>query len=247
MNNLSNKPRNPYPIIARRLLRKSLPNNVYRRYIGRHEDESLRLWKLISAQIHFGDAILDIGAFKGDYALAAREVNREAIIFAFEPNPYSFNIIQEKCHDQDIEVINLAIAETDGSVSFMLNSSTSRMVYRNFKSPVDIIQVPGISLDTWITENGVSPSLIKIDTEGTEAEILRGGEMVLDAYRPIILCEVLSDQAGKDVMDALPKDYYFYHIDENSGFEERDKITRKKWRNHNWLFVPMHKKSALCN
>ena len=57
--------------------------------------------------------------------------------------------------------------------------------------------------------------------------------------------KVLTDSAGDEVMAALPPDYRFYYIDENSGAEEETRITRRCWRNKNWLFVPKHRQTEV--
>jgi len=88
--------------------------------------------------------------------------------------------------------------------------------------------------------------VIKIDVEGAEAGILRGAQRVLHEHHPIILCEVLTDAAGNEVMASLPKDYHFYHIDENGGTKEKACITRRRWRDTNWLLVPKHRIAECC-
>lgn len=80
-------------------------------------------------------------------------------------------------------------------------------------------------------------SLVKIDVEGSESDVLHGAQKVLGEHRPVILCEVLSDEAGLKVMEALPPGYLYYHIDENKGLSMKPRVDRKKWRNKNWLFV----------
>jgi hypothetical protein len=74
------------------MLRKLLPLPIYRKYIGRQEDGSLHLWKHLASSIPSGTVILDIGAFNGDYVLAARSVNPGVAIYAFEPNPASASV-----------------------------------------------------------------------------------------------------------------------------------------------------------
>ena len=46
-------------------------------------------------------------------------------------------------------------------------------------------------------------------------------------------------------MSALPLDYHFYHIDENKGIEKQPHITRKRWRNLNWLLVPENRQEEI--
>jgi FkbM family methyltransferase len=235
------KPRDPYPLLLRRLLRRTLPHPVYRRYLGRHEDGSIALWRRFALSLPPGTAILDIGAFHGEYSLAAKEVNPTARVIAFEPNPESLQVLHKSCDPIGVEISPFAVAEASGVVRFLCKSEQSRITTgaEITSSQEEMVPVQVVSLDSWTSDNGLLPSLIKMDTEGGEAGILRGSRRVLIDCQPIILCEVLSDSAGTDVMAALPSCYRFWYVDENTGVaEQRTRITRQYWRNKNWLLLP---------
>lgn len=240
-----NKPKDLYHPFFKKILKKILPNRIYRCYVGRHDDESIRLWKMMAKNIPPEEAILDIGAFEGIYALAARECNSRAPIYAFEPNPETAEKLRARCVSKNIATIETALAETNGAVSFLLNSQMSRILDSSPLTTERATQVKAMTLDTWISQNSVNPSLIKIDTEGAEGGIFRGGQNTLRSHRPIIICEVLNDLAGKEVALALPKNYVYYYIEENTGIFELPKITRKAWRNTNWLLVPKERISEV--
>ena len=247
------KPRNPWPAVFRnQILRKILPQQFYRRHIGRHEDASLEVWRRLARLAPPGTAILDIGAFHGEFSLAARAVNPAARVYAFEPNPSSLESLRLACVSRNIEIVAAAVAEQDGVVRFACDSAQSHIVaeddaFRSSSTAQEETHVAAVALDSWAAELGVVPSLIKIDVEGAEAGIFRGAIDLLLETQPIILCEVLSDVAGDSVMTALPRGYRYWHIDENSGASERSRITRKKWRNHNWVLVPERKTSLMAS
>lgn len=241
------KPHNPYPLLLRRVLRRALPHHLYRRHIGRHEDESLRLWTCIAREAPPEQAILDIGAFHGDYAKAARQVNPKVQVYAFEPNPHTLRRLEDICKDRQIEIVNMAVGEENGTVAFLHDGATSRIANGSVYSSRQMTRVPTTSLDAWIAERSVIPYLLKIDVEGLEARVLRGAQDLLTKYQPVILCEVLTDAAGIDVKKSLPYHYRFFHIDENNGVVEKTAITRKKWRNHNWLLMPESRCKILCS
>jgi FkbM family methyltransferase len=230
------KPKSPYPTILRRILIKILPADIYKIYLCRHEQGSLRIWNALASRLTAQDTILDIGAFHGEYAVFARSVNRQVAIYAFEPNPLSAQTCRQKCQGLNIHLEECAVARENGLVSFRLQSAMSRMEQN--KSPIEgeKIQVHTICLDDWVDEN-MSIALVKIDVEGAEADVLLGGKSTLRKHFPIILCEVLSNEAGKRVMSALPAEYYYYHIDENRGLSPCPVVAREQWRNKNWLFV----------
>jgi len=245
---MAKKPKAPFPLLARRILRKALPRKIYRTYVGRHEDKSMALWETLSQKVESGKAVLDIGAFHGIFSLITRKVNATVEIYAFEPSPQNLRTLKENIRGKSIHLECLAMAETSGQVSFHLQQAMSHIAIQS-EGETDIpqndqvVSVKAVTLDDWVTENGVSPGLIKLDTEGMEALILKSGQQTLAQHKPIIHCEVLSDDAGIEVMNQLPTDYLFFHIDENKGISLRKVINRKKWRNHNWLLAPESKKA----
>lgn len=246
------KPQNPWPPILRLFLRRVLPHQFYRRYIGRHEDASLAIWRRLARVIPLGTAILDIGAFRGEFSLAARDVNPSAKVFAFEPNPSNLEKLRAECDSRGIEIVAGAVAEKGGVVRFVCDSAHSHIaascVVASGSSPQKEreLVVPVVALDTWTAECSVIASLIKIDVEGAESAILRGARNILRYSQPIILCEVLSDSDGERVMAELPAEYRYWYIDENTGASERPRITRKYWRNKNWLLVPESKNTEIA-
>lgn len=241
---MSDKPKSPYPSILRKILKRIFPPAFYRRHIGRHELFSMFLWESLARQLKPEDTVLDIGAFHGEYALLARKANVDVKIFAFEPNPANFAMLEEKVAAQNITIEACAVGEQDGESSFLLNAATSRLIDSQSHMQADsFVKVPVIALDSWIELKHISPALIKIDTEGFETPILRGAQSILTGRipPPVILCEILSTQAGQDVMKVLPEGYMYFHIDENRGVSQRAAVTRKHWRNKNWLFIPSNK------
>jgi predicted RNA methylase len=97
------KPTHPLPRSVRRVLKRILPDTLYRRHVGRHKDESLFIWRTLAAQVVDG-VILDIGAYHGEFSLAARAVNDQAALFAFEPNPNSLAVLRPEINGQRVEV-----------------------------------------------------------------------------------------------------------------------------------------------
>jgi FkbM family methyltransferase len=245
------KPRNPYPQWCRQILRRVMPHRMFRRYVGRHEDESQLWWSRLVARVTEGGAILDIGAFRGEYALAARRVNPDAAIYAFEPNPGAVRELNEACVPRRIEVIEAAVWSTNGQARFLPQDQGSRVVRESERASSRLhnddgnaVSVLTITLDSWARDRAVRPALIKIDTEGAETAVFRGAQQVLMCCRPLILCEVLTDEAGATVEEALPDGYRYYWINENGGIRVKQRITRTKWRNKNWLLIPAEKEAA---
>lgn len=225
------KPRPPSPRL-RRVLRKTVPTHVYERYIGRHERMSLRVWRHLAARLPPGATVIDIGAFHGEYALAARAERHDLRILAFEPNPQSADRLRVNCCAANVEIVEAAVGEAPGRASFALSNETSGLHSVGRTS----IEVDVMTLDQLALDNG---ALIKMDTEGEEAAILRAARRTLTLQRPIILCEVLSNARGACVQQLLPPGYALLKINEDHGLIPESSINRSKWRYKNWLFMPI--------
>ena len=241
------KPRRPFSLLAMDALRKVLPQRVYFRYVGRHEHGSMRLWRGIVAGLPTSASVLDIGAFRGEYALAARESRTDLLVHAFEPNPEQLPPLREAVAGRDIHVEPVALAEEAGQLSFALRGAASQLLDGSGASGGDAaaVTVRAVALDPWAKEEGVLPTLIKVDVEGGEAAIFRGGQETLERGRPIILCEVLTDAAGEAVAAAMPEGYLYFEINEDKGIKQADIPTRRLWRYCNWLLVPSERRSEI--
>jgi len=222
--------KNPWNPSVQAALKRVLPRALYLRFVGRHERGSLQLWREMAAKVPADRAILDIGSYRGDYALAAREVNESAPVYAFEPNPKSNELLRGICRSHGIILEEVAVSERSGTVHLMMDSQRSQIADHG-------VPVRALSLDDWRKMRDVRVTLMKIDTEGAEAGILRGAAKLVAESQPTIICEVLTDAAGVALMEVLPT-YCYFRIDEDRGTEERARITREEWRHKNWLLVP---------
>jgi FkbM family methyltransferase len=55
---------------------------------------------------------------------------------------------------------------------------------------VDIVKVRQMTIDKLASERSLTPSLIKIDVEGYEGEVLLGSRETIQKYRPILMIEI---------------------------------------------------------
>jgi FkbM family methyltransferase len=63
----------------------------------------------------------------------------------------------------------------------------------------EITTVPTITLDGFVAAGGPLPHLIKIDVEGGEYEILRGGAELFRNQRPLLIVEVHHQRAAEQI------------------------------------------------
>ncbi len=121
--------------------------------------------------------IVDIGANTGEFIMNAKVAYPKASILAFEPHPQAINSLKSKYqHDNQVTIQPVGLGSKAGTATlYMTDFSPSSSVIK----PADATQEVAITiqtLDEYIDQ--VSPNsriLIKIDVEGYELEVLRGG------------------------------------------------------------------------
>lgn len=119
--------------------------------------------------------ILDVGAARGNYTLAAQALFPEATFHAFEPTPDHFKLCQENL--SDVILNNVVVgAKDEDRVSFNVIPDNQEFSYIDTIVPSDGVahNMPMVSLHSYISKlNGVI-GLVKIDTEGYEFQCLDG-------------------------------------------------------------------------
>lgn len=168
---------NPYPVIfnftskSKLIAWRGLTGATGNIYCGLHEFEDMAFL------LHFlrsGDLFVDIGANIGSYSiLAAAHVGAETI--SFEPIPSTFNHLVDNIKinhiDQLIDPRNKAIGSDISTLRFTKDLDTVNHVAT--AQDTDTIEIPVNSLDHEL--KGRSPNMIKIDVEGFENEVIKGG------------------------------------------------------------------------
>jgi len=143
-----------------------------------------------------GDIVIDIGANIGWYSLLlARLIPEDADIFAFEPDPLNFELLEHNIRlngATQITAIQKALAAEDGIQRLYQHDSNNlgrhSLLHLQDGKAVD---VQTTSLDNFWKKNQLGarlPRFIKIDIEGYESVALRGASEVLKKC-PALLCE----------------------------------------------------------
>lgn len=139
------------------------------------------------------DIFYDIGANIGFYSMLAAELGAE--VHAFEPVERTFHILEKnlQCYTHT-KLNNTALSETNGEVTFYLPpdwSGLSTLVPEMLYKIDRTITVDAITLDTYVFEQGnTPPTVLKIDVEGAELFVLKGGYRTLTHHKPRIIMEV---------------------------------------------------------
>ena len=166
------------------------PAKFSRYYESDYEPETFRF---LRAQLKPGDVFLDIGAHIGLFTVvASRLVSPGGKVFSFEPTPFTREVLTEVvrlngCEDV-AEVRGEAVSERSGTMTFHDTgdeaSNANSLV--NIERGTSGIEVPVISIDDLVADRKIRPACLKIDAEGAELDVLRGGRRTIEEFRPVI-------------------------------------------------------------
>ncbi|MFP3137988.1 MAG: FkbM family methyltransferase [Nitrososphaeria archaeon] len=149
----------------------------------------------------FSGTVVDVGASNGDSAIFFALNGAERVV-ALEPDPESFALAEENVRINGLEgrirLVNAALAAEDGEAEFLVPEGSPNAATLSPTRPVSRIvdfgrsrrlRVRTISLVTLMKELGPDgASLLKMDCEGCEYEVLRSaGPDLLARFRRIIL------------------------------------------------------------
>jgi len=149
---------------------------------GAYEPE---VWSALSTRAVTGEVFWDVGANIGTFTIPALRDDRIATVHSFEPAPNVNRILREhvrlnggdSCHIHQLALSsrNEECALTFGPAINSGMASLARGALPETKSCV----VPCFTIDTLVYGQGFeSPTLMKVDVEGWELEVLRGASRV---------------------------------------------------------------------
>jgi FkbM family methyltransferase len=188
-------------------------------WLGTYETE---LQSTIEALVSPGMAAYDVGANIGYVSLLlARQVGAHGQVFAFEALPENLERLRQNVElnqlSDRVHIIPKAVVDQVQSVNFMIGPSDDMgkaqgSAGRQEFTYQEIIEVPGISLDSFVYDAGQpAPEVIKMDIEGGEVLALPGMRRLLAEARPLILIELHGSEAAQVVWRELKKASYDIH------------------------------------
>ena len=135
--------------------------------------------------------VLDIGANTGQFALSARFAFPQARLYSFEPLPDCFaKLNQNLAGASNFQAFNVGLGATSGSLAFEQNQFSAASSFLKLtptyssefpaKTQTSSIAVKVEPLDVIAKQLSLTPPLlVKIDVQGFEDQVLRGGTQTL--------------------------------------------------------------------
>ncbi len=127
--------------------------------------------------------LFDIGANIGNYSLKVSTLFPGSTIYSFEPSKATFDLLKENtklnlqincvqtAFGEDTKQSELYSDQTGSGMASLYNRDLNAVGIKFNQSEVVNVQ----RLDDWVSNNGITPDYIKIDVEGSELSVLKGG------------------------------------------------------------------------
>ena len=181
-----------------------------------------------------GDIFFDVGANVGIYSIYAALRKPTATIYAFEPEYSNLSLLKENilvnnlinkiypfslALGKDNNITNLHIADTTpGAAVSAISSEKLNKTHEGY----DVIWKEGVmemKLDEICAQLNIIPSMIKIDTDGNEKNVILGAENTLKNKKLKYI--ILEKPSSKESLD------FCYNYLNNLNFLEVDKSTQR--------------------
>lgn len=152
----------------------------------------------LKRNVRSGDIIIDVGANVGFYTVPFSPlVGPHGKIIAFEPDPCMNRLLDENIRLNDlsnVEIYKEAVSNTTGIKQFFITypGGSSLLPVRGVR---EIINVPTITIDSLELDR---VDWIKIDTEGTEADVLKGAKETIERCKPNLIVEFIPSNGPVD-------------------------------------------------
>lgn len=147
--------------------------------------------------------VFDIGAHEGTLTKAMNEEFVNTLIYAFEPFPSSYKKLSDLANSSsNIKAFPFALSSCSGSSEFFVNyfSETNSLLpskkvgsaIDDLTARVDKISIQTLTLNEFCVEHNIDKiDLLKLDTQGSELEVLKGSSNLLKSQSiSAIYCEV---------------------------------------------------------
>lgn len=147
-----------------------------------------------------GTLMLNIGAHTGSYARVLAKMRPEVEVHCFEPNPDIADRLERNIRLNGVQAnvwLHVAAAsDAEGKATFYAvrrddgNPGLSALRKQSLgNTPATAMEVDTVTLDALFLEQERKVSVIKIDVQGSELEVLNGARRLIERDRPAVVLE----------------------------------------------------------
>ena len=207
------------------------------RSIKRSDEQEINLVKKF---IKSGTDSIDVGVYRGVYSYEMSKYSEK--VHSFEPNPIIFKYINKnlKKFIKNIHLYNFALSNQNKTMNLKIpirNSNSNKEIFEEYyemgKATIhnennfenyENFEIQTKKIDEFNFDNKIS--LIKIDVEGHELEVIEGAKNTIKRDKPVLLVEIEKQYTKKEVAESINfinslgyKSYFFNKKDLKSTTE----------------------------
>lgn len=163
-----------------------------------------------------GSSIIDVGANIGNHSIYFGMFCDAGKVISFEPQPFVFDILSKNIKLNDLEnkvrVFQLGIGSEQGHANLQVVDSKNLGMTKlssDSKGKVEIVTLDDFFENNFEIDN---VSVLKIDVEGMEIEVLKGAIKTIIKYKPFIYAEA-GDHESYVKLDEFLSSYGYIKID----------------------------------
>jgi len=192
-----------------------------------------------------GATVIDVGASWGLFTYhLTRRVGRSGQVYSFEPHPANAVMLRKLASARpNVHFSPVAVSDQPGRAELLVPKQQNRVVtaqsslshgFDGQGVDVEKVEVPTVRLDDEIPA-AAQVDFMKIDVEGHEMSVLRGGSEMIHRSRPAILVEIEQRHLAAPIKDVFQQieelGYHLFYITETAlrpiaGFDvERDQMS----------------------
>ena len=209
--------------------------------VGSFEPETLSIL-LALVEVEGLTRYLDVGANVGFFPVVLKAIHGERVeVRGYEPLPSLAETARTfaRANDLEVDIRQQALSDEAGTGTLFVSavSDSSNSLNPNFRKAKDTVEVELLTLDTLAAD--FPTKLIKIDTESTEPDVLRGGDAFIAEHRPWIICEVLKNRTEAALSAFVERHgYHCYHLDERPLVLADELAGDPSYEHRDWLLAP---------
>lgn len=166
----------------------------YWKLSGKLEKEIICLKDIVGT----GQTTIDIGANNGIYSYALSKLSKK--VEAFEPQIWCCEIISAYSQSigNKIDVHNVGLSDAEGYLTLHIPLIDGKLHrgFASFKEVEEKCQCLTVSIRKLDDYNFRDISLIKIDVEGYESQVIRGAKETIVREKPVLLVEIEQRHLG---------------------------------------------------
>ena len=210
--------------------------------------------ELLERFIKPGTDSIDVGVYRGVYSYEMSKYSKN--VHSFEPNPIIFEYINKNLKKiiNNIFLYNYALSNKNQVIDLKVPIRNEKYNRENFEEFYELgratihqentfkmyekFQITSKKIDEFNFKNNIS--FIKIDVEGHELEVIKGGEEIISKNKPILLVEIeerYSQNKVSDTINYINKLGYISHYYDNKILKKTSELNNLSLFN-NYIFLP---------